>query len=172
MKRPILVFGVVAATAAMCGTDLDACGDKSLSAGGIRMQRAMAAKYPASVLIYVQPNSSMAAAARELKLQEALRESGHSYREVTSASDLDTALGSGRFNVVVTDLSNMIDVQRRIDASTSHPATVGVAYKLTKAEAKQAAKQYRFVINAPSRTAQYLSTITEAVRSASSPRRG
>ena len=51
MKRR---FGLlVVAAAVLAGPELDACGDKSLSAGGIRMQRALAARYPASVLAYV-----------------------------------------------------------------------------------------------------------------------
>jgi hypothetical protein len=165
MRRTLVVVGIVAATAATFGPDLGACGDKSLSAGGIRIQRAQAAKYPASVLIYVQPKSRMAAAARELKLQDVLRAYGHTYREVSSSSDFDAALGSGQFNVVMADFASLTDIQRRVEASTSRPATIGVAYRLTKAEAKEAAKQYRFLINAPTREAQYLSTITEAVRS-------
>ena len=61
MKR---MFGlmVVAATVLAAGPELNACGDKSLTAGGIRMQRALAARYPASVLAYM-PSGSPAAAA-------------------------------------------------------------------------------------------------------------
>ena len=47
-----------------------------------------------------------------------------------------------------------------------------VAYKVTKAEASQVAKQSRFLIKAPSRAAQYLNTIVEAVRSRGSNPRG
>lgn len=173
MKRTLVIVALAAATVSTFGSDLSACGDKSLATGGIRMQRALAAKYPASILIYMQPNSRIATAARELKLQEALRQVGHTYREVSSRDEFDTALRSGQFNVVMTDLADLTDVQRHIDASTSRAVTVGVAYKLTKAEARQAAQQFRFLINAPSRAAQYLTTITEAVRSnANNPHKG
>ena len=63
MKRRFGAMLFVAAVMLAAGPELDACGDKSLSAGGIRMQRAMAARYPASVLGYIPSNSSVSAAA-------------------------------------------------------------------------------------------------------------
>src|SRR5262245_59693292 len=171
MKRPLVVVGLLAISFVTFGPALDACGDKSLGPGGIRWQRALAAQYPASILIYVRPNSQIAAAAQELKLQDALRQVGHSYREVSTTSELEAALDSGQFNVVLADVSDLPDVQRRVDASRSRPATVGVAYKPTKAEAKEAASRYKFLIKAPGRSAQYLSTIADAVRSKSSGQR-
>ena len=163
--RSALVVGLIAASAVVFGPRVDACGDKSLSPGGIRFQRARAALYPATILIYAQPNSRMTAAARELKLQDSLRAVGYRYREVNSLADLDSALASGQFNVVIADFADVAEVQNRIAASVSRPATIGVAYKLTKAEAHEAAKVCRFMVKVPSRAAQYFSTITDAVRS-------
>ena len=164
MRRTLVIF-LVATSAVVCGPSVDACGDKSLSANGIRFQRALAAQFPASVLIYTQPNSRIAAATREMKLQESLRQVGHTYREVSSLSDLDSALGSGKFNVVMADFADLTTVQDRISASASRPAAIGVAYKLSKREVKEAAKMCRFMVNVPSRAATYLGTITDAVRS-------
>src|SRR5262245_29420169 len=167
MRRAIGVVGIVAACAAVLAPQVDACGDKSLSAGGIKMQRARAAVYPAAVLIYSQPNSRIQAAAREMKLQESLRQVGHKYREVATLADLDGALASGQFNVVMADFADLTEVQSRIAASTSRPATIGVAYKLTKAETQEAAKTCRFMVKVPSRGAQVLDTIFDALRSKS-----
>jgi hypothetical protein len=151
--------------------DLHACGDKSLSAGGIRMQRALAARYPASILIYTPAASRLSDATRELKLQETLRQVGHSYREVATFAELRTSVDSGQFNIVVADFADVSELQEKLEASPV--VVVPVAYKLTKAETAEAAKQCRFMIKAPSRAAQYLSTIAEAIRSRSSvPRRG
>jgi hypothetical protein len=161
------------ATALAIGPEIDACGDKSLSAGGIRMQRALAARYPASVVAYVPGNSRLSAAKRELNLQETLHRVGHTYREVTSLAALQSSVTTGQFNIVVADFSDVADVQRNLEASPSRVVVVPVAYKLTKAEALEAAKQCRFLINAPSRAAQYLKTIADAVASRSdSPRKG
>lgn len=165
--RRALVVGLIATCASVFAPQVDACGDKSLSPGGIKIQRARAAAFPATILIYAQPNSRIASATRELKLQESLRQVGHKYREVTSLADLDSALGSGQFNVVMADFADLTEVQHRIAAYSSRPATIGVAYKLTKAEKQEAAKTCRFMVNVPSRSAQYLDTIIEAVRSKS-----
>ena len=170
MKHTFVALGVIVAGLIGFRTGLEACGDKSLSAGGIRFERARVARYPASILIVAQPNSRMPAAARELKLLQTLQEVGYTYREVTSRADADVALASGQFNVVMVDLAEGTDLQQRVKASPSQPVVVPIAYGLTKAETKQAAKQYRFLVKAPSRSAQYLSTIADAVRSRSSVR--
>jgi CheY-like chemotaxis protein len=165
MTRTVVAWVMVAVGAGALHPVLDACGDKSLSAGGIRTQRALAAKYPANILIYAQPNSRTTAAVRELKLQRSLQEVGYSYREVTSLSDAEAALASGRFNIVMADLADGAELLQRLQSSPARPVVVPIAYKLTKTEATQATKQYRFVVKAPSLSAQYLSTIADAVRS-------
>src|SRR5215204_5003845 len=96
----LLLAGLLAAG----GSDLSACGDKSLSAGGIRIQRARAARYPASVLIYKPAASPMSDAARELKLQKTLTDLGHKYHEVETASELQAAIATGQYNIVLADL--------------------------------------------------------------------
>ena len=156
----LMTAGVLAA-----GPDLDACGDKSLSAGGIRMQRALAARYPASVLAYIPSNSPASTAARELKLPETLRQVGHRYQEVASLDELRTSVETGQFNILVADLSEVADLERRLGASSERVVVVPVTYKLTKAETRAASAQRRFVINAPGKAVEYLTTIAQAVRS-------
>jgi hypothetical protein len=173
MKRTFVAVGFVTAAALAFGPDIDACGDKSLSAGGIRMQRAIAARYPASVLAYVPAASRLPAATRELKLQETLRQVGHKYHEVASLTELRASVQTGQFNIVVADLADVADLQRDLASAPSRVVLVPVAYKLTKSESAEAAKQCRFLINAPSRAVNYLTTIAQAVRSRSaSPRKG
>src|SRR5262245_49540221 len=165
MARLLTVLGVVAIAVLLLPIDLDACGDKSLSAGGIRMQRALAARYPASIVIYGQPSSRLSEATRELKLQATLQQVGHKYREVATLSELQTALSSGQFNVVIADYSDLAELQSRLESLKPRPALVPIAYKPTKAEAAEIARQCRFLIKAPGRSSQYLTTIAEAVRS-------
>ena len=126
MKR---TFGltVVAVMVVAAGPELDACGDKSLSAGGIRMQRAQAARYPASVLAYVPSNSRLSAATRELKLQETLRLVGHRYHQVASLSELRTSIESGQFNIVVADLAEVADLERNLDLASPRRHRAGRA---------------------------------------------
>jgi hypothetical protein len=155
------------------GSDLSACGDKSLAAGGIRMQRALAARYPASVLIYTPSASRLNGAARELDLQKTLRLVGHTYREVASEADLRVQVDSGHYNILLADIADAAALQARFESSASRVVIVRVLYKPTKAEAAEAATQGRFLIKSPGRAAQYLTTIAEAVASrGATPRKG
>ena len=166
MTRMLAAVGLAAMGICALYVEIDACGDKSLSAGGVRMQRALAARYPASILIY-GPSPRLSEASRELKLQSTLQQVGHKYREVSTSSELQSALASGQFNVVIADFSDLADLQARLQSWPSRPALVPIAYKLTKTEAAEAARQCRFLIKAPGRSSQYLTTIAEAVRSTS-----
>jgi hypothetical protein len=163
MKRRLGLLAVAAAVLSV-GADLNACGDKSLSAGGIRMQRALAARYPASVLAYVPSDSPMSAATRELKMRDTLRLVGHRYHEVASLADLRASIETEQFNVVLVELAEVADLERDLAGSSNRIVLVPVAYKLTKAEGRDAAKQRRFLVNAPGKAVQYLTTIAEAVR--------
>ena len=66
--KPILM--AVAAVFLQDGVDAQACGDKFLLLGrGVKFQRAYAAIYPASIVIYAQPQRSAAKAIRDPRLQ-------------------------------------------------------------------------------------------------------
>jgi len=172
VRRTVLATGFIIGLLAIADSDLSACGDKSLSAGGIRMQRALAARYPASILIYAPPNSRLIGAAHEMRLQEHLRLVGHRYREVATDSDLETSVATGQFNIVLADLADAPALQQRFASSPARVVVVPVAYKLTKEQTAQAAKLTRFLIKAPEYAANYLMTIADAVHSRSqSPRK-
>lgn len=165
MKAIVVGASLLVSLVAFAGDDLGACGDKSLSAGGIRMQRALAARYPASILAYAPPASRLSAATRELNLSDKLREVGHKYREVTTLAELQASAASGQYNIVLADLADVAELQSRFESSPASVVVVPVAYNLTKAEISDASKTCRFMIKAPGRAAQYLVTIAQAVRS-------
>lgn len=165
MTRTLAAAGLAATLLAVSGPDLSACGDKSLSAGGIRMQRALAARYPATVVIYAPSASRVPAATHELHLQETLLKVGHKYREVSTPADLQASINTGEFNIVLADIADVPQVQQQLDSSSARVAVIAIAYKLTRPETAEAAKLCRFLIKAPSHAAQYLTTIADAVRS-------
>ncbi|HUE85120.1 MAG TPA: hypothetical protein VMO26_03510 [Vicinamibacterales bacterium] len=172
MKRILASVGLLAATVLMLGPDLQACGDKSLSAGGIRMQRAMAARNPASVLMYAPAASRLNEATQKLKLQRTLLQFGHKYREVVSWAEFQDSIASGQYNLVLADVADLVEVQQKLESASSSAIVVPVAYKLTKAEIKELEKQCRFLIKAPSRQLQYLNVIHTALEARSTiPRR-
>lgn len=164
MTRTLVTAGMALGLLAGAGTDLAACGDKSLSAGGIRIQRAIAARYPATVLIYAPTGSRLPSAMHVLHFQETLLKVGHTYQEVSSPAEFQASLATGQFNVVLADLGDVPLVQQQLDASSTPAAVVAVTPKLTKPEAAVARMANRFVITAPSYAAEYLVTIADAVR--------
>jgi hypothetical protein len=173
MKRILTSAGLLAAALVMLGPDLQACGDKSLMAGGIRMQRAYAARYPASVLMYVPASSRLNGATGDLKIERSLLQVGHKYHEVTSWTEFQDSVASGQYNLVLADAADIADVQQRLEAASSSALVIPIAYKLTKAETKALEKECRFLIKAPSREVQYLATIHGALRANSTiPRKG
>lgn len=165
MKRAYVLAGILTSAVLAFVPDADACGDKSLSVGGSRMQRAIAARDPASILLYVPSSSRLPGATRELKLQETLRGVGHKYQEVATWPELQAAVSTGQFNIIFADPADLPELRRHFLSFAPRIAIIPVAYKLTSAEKDELAKQRGFVIKAPSRAAQYLPTIAEAVRS-------
>ena len=173
MKRAFVLAGLLTAAVFAFVSNADACGDKSLSAGGVRMQRAAAARFPASILLYAPSSSRLPGATRELKLQEKLREVGHTYREVATWPELQAAVATGQFNIILADMADLPELRRHVAPVTSRIAIIPVAYKLTKAESEEIKKQRGLVIKAPGSAAHYLTTIRDAVRSTGSiPRKG
>jgi hypothetical protein len=133
----------------------------------------LAARYPASVLIYAPSASRLNGAARELDLQKTLQLVGHTYRQVASETDLQVQVDSGHYNILLADIADAAALRARFESSASPVVIVPVLYKPTKAEAAEAAKQARFLIKAPGRAAYYLTTIAEAVASRGvTPRKG
>jgi hypothetical protein len=172
MKRMLTSAGLVAA-ALLLHPDLQACGDKSLMAGGIRMQRAYAARFPASVLMYAPASSRLNGVTRDLKIERSLLQVGHKYQEVASWSEFQDSVASGRYNLVLADAADLTEVQQRLEAASSSAIVIPVAYKLTKAETKALEKQCRFLIKAPGKEVHYLGVIHGALRANSTiPRKG
>lgn len=162
MTRPFVLIVATAAALAI-GPRLEACGDKSLSPGGIRMMRAQAARYPASVLAYAPAGSPAAQATREMKLPQLLRRVGHQFQEVATIGELRTSIESGKYNIVVANLADVANLERDLGSISTRVVFVPIAYKLTKAETREAARQRRFLINARGLAVEHMQTIAEAV---------
>src|SRR4051812_41271373 len=106
-------FGVLVVILAvgMVG-DLFACGDKFLIGGrGTRYQRPKTAR-AASVLIYADPASTVAATLKKGKVESLLKLEGHRAINVQTLEQLSTVASSGRYDVILTANSDSASVQR------------------------------------------------------------
>lgn len=106
--------------------DLFACGDKFLVGGrGTRYQRPKNAR-AASVLIYADPTSAVAASLKKAKVESLLKLEGHKATKVQTLDQLSTVVSSGRFDVILTANSDSASVQRLVAANPDAAVVVGV----------------------------------------------
>jgi hypothetical protein len=163
MKK--LLFTVLAAAALVLGpAAVLACGDKFVVLG--RGVRFFTTKYPATILIYVNPASHMPAAMKEFRLEATLKRAGHKPRTVDSSADLEQALASGKYDIVLADLSDCPDVSRDAASANSKPMVVPVLYKPTPEELSNVEKKYGCLIApASSRSTDLLPVLDQAMKS-------
>jgi hypothetical protein len=144
---------------------IQACGDKFLLVGrGVKFQRAYAAIYPASIVIYAQPQRSAAKAIRDPRLQTDLKQAGHRVVLVESDAALARALESGKVDLVLTDVADADLTSRQGAASLSRPTVLPVMYEPTREEAKAIESRYRCRLKSSDRVDRYLATIDEAMQ--------
>jgi hypothetical protein len=163
MKK--LLFTALAAAALVLGPSaVLGCGDKFVVLG--RGVRFFATKYPATILIYVNPSSHMPAAMKEFRLEATLKRAGHKPKIVESSTDLGQALTSGRYDIVLADLSDSPAVQKDASAAASKPLVVPVLYKPTPDELAAVEKKYGCLIApASSRSTDLLPVLDQAMQS-------
>ncbi len=141
------------------------CGDKFLLVSrGVPRQRAYAAVYPASIVVYAQPQRSAAKAIRDPRLQADLKQAGHRVLLVENAEALARALQSERVDLVLTDLADADRVSAEAAASSSKPAVLPVMFEPTKEQAKQIEARYQCRLTSSDRAHRYLSAIDDAMK--------
>jgi ABC-type amino acid transport substrate-binding protein len=142
-----------------------ACGDKFLLVGrGVEFHRAYAAVYPASIVIYAQPQGHAAKAIRDPRLQADLKLSGHRVLLVETDAALARALESDRVDLLLTDAADAERMLRQSIAAPSKPTVLPVMYQPTKAEAKTIEARYQCHLTSADRADRYLSAIDNAMK--------
>ena len=106
--------------------DLLACGDKFLVGGrGTRYQRPKSAR-AASVLIYADPSSAVAASLKKAKVESLLKLEGHRTTKVQTLDELSTIMSSGRYDVILAANSDSASVQRLVKPSPDAAVVLAV----------------------------------------------
>jgi hypothetical protein len=120
-------FGVLVVVLAVgISGDLLACGDKFLVAGrGTRYQRPKTAR-AASVLIYADPSSAVAANLKKAKVESLLKLEGHRATKVQTLEELSAVVSNGRYDVILTANSDSANVQRLVKPSPDAAIVVAV----------------------------------------------
>jgi hypothetical protein len=150
---------------------LQACGEKLLVLGrAIRFQARHTAR-PASVLVYV-PQAALARLA-DPNLEPALREAGHATRAVTTSAELETALRSGAYDVVLANLTDAQDLEQTRALTDPDAVILPAVYLLTtgprpakqqtRADRELASKAFGVVVEVPGRPGHYCAAVDKAM---------
>lgn len=160
MRRITIALLLASATVLMSIALVDACGDKLLRVGrGVRFQRSV---HPASILIYVSSETAVGATSR---VQSFLKRAGHKPSVVQGINGFGGALNSGRYDIILTDLSDAPGLRKEIETSPSKPTIVPIAINATKAERAAAKKEYKCLVKDSNDGDEYLDAIEAAMRS-------
>lgn len=142
-----------------------ACGDKFLLLGrGVKFQRAYAAIYPASIVIYAQPQRHAAKAIRDPRLQSDLKLAGHRVSVVDTEAALVRALDSDRVDLVLTDVADADRTSTQVATSPTKPTVLPVMYEPTRDEARQIEARYQCRLKSSDKPDRYLVTIDDAMK--------
>ena len=126
MRNRRTVIGLIVLLAAGMTGDLIACGDKFLVAGrGTRFQRPKTAR-AASVLIYADPGSAVAASLKKAKVESLLKLEGHRATKVQSLAELSAIVSSGRYDVILTATSDSANVRKLVQTSRDAATVLAV----------------------------------------------
>jgi hypothetical protein len=163
MFRVLRIAGLAAAVLLLTRLSLDACGDKLLVLGrGVRFQ-SETAEYPASILHYMTSRIFDPATLSDSNLQSFLGRAGHKLHSVRTAKELEEALRSGRYDIVVIDIEDAPAYEEMIESAPSKPLLLPFVYNGKKADITAAKRRYGVVLKAPAREAHWLETLDSAM---------
>jgi hypothetical protein len=164
-KSLFLVAAAGAAVLLSAGV-LSACGDKFVVLGrATRFGQMRAAAHPASILIYNNPASRIPAAEKEYRLATTLRSAGHRPLVLQDRVQLEEAVASRDYDVVLADIADADAIEQVARAASPGTVVVPVLYNPSGAELAGAERQYSCVLKASRKNDDLLSVIDEAMKS-------
>ena len=164
MARAFICTLLIAAGVAAVGTDrMAACGDKYLTlALGTHYHRSEAERRAAAILMYANPGTELSRLLTALSIETAMKKVGYQPAIASSSADLDAALRTRKWDVIVVDGRDTQSVVQRLQ-KTAGPRVVPVLTRPTKDELKQAEKIYDTVLNTPSRNRAFVDIVDDAM---------
>jgi len=163
MKRLPLLAAIVVGMLALAPGGATGCGDKFvLIGGGARVNRS---KFPSRVLVFMNPGSRIPAAEKEFHVEATLAAAGHKPKVVESEAEVEKALASGQYDLVLADLADVPMLRKECSSSASKPAVLPLLYKPTAAELAAAEKEANCLVRPSKRSSDLLAVIDETMQS-------
>jgi hypothetical protein len=172
MRRSLLVSIVVIIGAVLQHPALlQACGEKLLALGrGIRFQSRHSPR-PASVLLYL-PQSATGQPLTDPSLESALKEAGHAVRAATTSADLESALRSGNYDVVLANITDASELGRAQAVAAANAVVLPAVYLVaprqqgkqqTQTDRDNASKTFGVIVEVPGRPGHYCAAVDKAM---------
>jgi hypothetical protein len=164
-RRVFFCAAAVAAALLICRGDLAACGDKFVILGRGMKTEMGRARNPASILLFNSPASRLSAAEREYGLATQLKAAGHKPLVLQDRVQLEEALISRGYDVVLADFADARSLEQEARRSSPDTVVIPVLYKPTGAELAEAEKQYGCLLKTPGKHDDLLTVVDEVMRS-------
>jgi hypothetical protein len=138
------------------------CGDKFvLVSSAARVNRS---KFPSRVLVFMNPSSRVPAAEKEFHVEATLTAAGHKAKVVESEAEVQKALETGKYDLVLADVADVPELRKQCGASASKPAVLPLLYKPTAAELSVAEKEANCLVRPSKKSSDLLAVIDETMR--------
>ena len=140
-----------------------ACGDKFfVPSRGMHYQRRVIDREAATILLFARPGSPLHAALAKLSIETTLRKAGYQPTVMSSATEVQSALRTGRWDVIVVDLADVPPIIQAASDGTA-PIILPVAHDLAKAAFEAAKKQYRHMLKSPTQNHAFIDALDQAI---------
>ena len=170
MKGYIVPAVAISVSVVLAPAAVQACGEKLLALGRMIRFESRHSPRPASVLLYA-PQSAAGRPLADPNLESALKEAGHAVRAATTIADLETALGSGGYDVVLANITDAPEIEKAQAVATAHAVVLPAIYLFTPAQAKEqskadraaASKTFGVLVEVPGRPGHYCAAVDKAM---------
>jgi hypothetical protein len=159
VRRALLLFGLVG----LASTGFP-CGDKLMVVSrGQRTAVGHNAPHRGAILLYAPPGGSVAAALTGADLKKGLERAGHRVRTVATRADLKNAIGTGSYDLVLTDLKAVSEVEVEAKGAPSSPTIIPTLFDPSPADLKAASSELHCVVKSKGSQTDYLSVVNDAL---------
>ena len=162
IKRLCMIAALAAAAVVLLPGRSVACGDKFVLIGG--GGRVMRSKFPSRILVFMTPASRVAEAEKEFHVEATLTAAGHKATVVETPGEVDKAIASGKYDLVLADTKDVPQLRQRCNSSPSKPAIVPLLYKPTADELAAAEKEASCAVKPSKKPTDLLAVVDETMK--------
>lgn len=158
LKRVFVVLALALGALFLDAGNAAGCGDKFVLVGpGTRVLRS---RFPSTILIFMNPSSRVPLAESEFRLEATLKAAGHRPVLANSEAEVEKALASGKFDLVLADVADAPGLRKQAATVASPPAVLALLYKPSPAELSAAEKEAQCMVR-PSRQSRDLLAVVD-----------